>query len=316
MLSPLPINLVADPGSTVSAELKIKNGGFQTEELQVGLMKFSAFGDRGKPRVADREKGDDYFDWVTFSEDSFKLAPNEWKTITATIKVPENASFGYYYAVTFSRKNNNIPKDSKSTTIIGATASLILLEVRSTNAVRKIDVLEFTTEKKFYEFLPVKFSVKLKNDGNVHVAPRGNIFIDSFKKHDTAVLEINDTRGNVLPDSTRVFETTWETGFPVYVQKISGDKIETDKNGNEKRKLNWDFNKVTQLRFGKYTASMLLAYDDGTRDVPIEARVSFWVIPWRLIIGGIVVVALIWSGLKSTVKSWTEKIKNIHKKKR
>lgn len=316
ILSPLPINLVADPGSTVSADLKIKNGGTQTEELQVGLMKFSAFGDRGKPRVADREKGDDYFDWVTFSDNSFVLAPNEWKTIKATINVPKDAAFGYYYAVTFARKNNNIVKDSKSTTIIGATASLILLEVRSPNAVRKITVEEFSTEKKFYEFLPIKFNVKLKNEGNVHLSPRGNIFIDSATKHDVAVLEINDNKGNVLPNSERVFESEWSGGFPVYVQKIDGEKVETDKNGKEIRKLNWDFNKVTQLRFGKYTANMLLAYDDGSRDVPIEAKVSFWIIPWRLIGGGIVILALIVSGLKSTFKSWSEKIKSMTKRKK
>ena len=33
VVSPLPINLVAEPGSTVSAQLKIKNGGTITETL-------------------------------------------------------------------------------------------------------------------------------------------------------------------------------------------------------------------------------------------------------------------------------------------
>jgi pilus assembly protein TadC len=28
---------------------------------------------------------------------------------------------------------------------------------------------------------------------------------------------------------------------------------------------------------------MLLIYDDGQRDVPLEAMVSFWVVPWRVI---------------------------------
>jgi ABC-type glycerol-3-phosphate transport system permease component len=41
------------------------------------------------------------------------------------------------------------------------------------------------------------------------------------------------------------------------------------------------------LRFGKYTAKMLLVFDDGARDVPIEGVVSFWVIPWRLFIAAI-----------------------------
>ncbi|QQR78615.1 MAG: hypothetical protein IPJ68_06120 [Candidatus Moraniibacteriota bacterium] len=37
---------------------------------------------------------------------------------------------------------------------------------------REITVTEFSTDKTVYEFLPVNFTVSLKNSGNVHVAPR------------------------------------------------------------------------------------------------------------------------------------------------
>ena len=101
--SPIPISLITEPGSTVSADLRVKNGGTKTETLKVNLMKFAAYGEEGKPKLVDRETGDDFFDWISFSEKSFDVAPNEWKTITATLKVPKTAAFGYYYAVTFSR---------------------------------------------------------------------------------------------------------------------------------------------------------------------------------------------------------------------
>ncbi|MBX4197687.1 hypothetical protein KW801_04025, partial [Candidatus Saccharibacteria bacterium] len=48
--------------------------------------------------------------------------------------------------------------------------------------------------------------------------------------------------------------------------------------------LRWDFSKLPHLKFGHYTANLLAAYDNGQRDVPLEASVSFWVVPWRLII--------------------------------
>jgi hypothetical protein len=34
-----------------------------------------------------------------------------------------------------------------------------------------------------------------------------------------------------------------------------------------------------------------MVYDNGQRDVPIEATVSFWVIPWRLV-GGLLIVSI------------------------
>jgi hypothetical protein len=306
--SPLPLSLITEPGSTVSAQLKIKNGGAATETLQMGLMKFSAYGDEGKPRLMDRDKGDDYFDWVKFSEDSFDLAPNEWKTITMDITVPKTATFGYYYAVTFARKNDEIPSGPRSNKVIGATASLVLLEVRVPNAIRDVEVVDFSTPQKFYEFLPVRFNIKLKNKGNVHVAPRGNIFIDGFGKKNLGVLSINDNKGNLLPDSNRVFEADWNDGFPVYQQQADGNVALTDSHGKEVKNLKWDLTQVTKLRWGKFTANMLLVYDDGQRDIPIEGKLEFYVIPWRILGVGSIVLLLVLIGLFSVIKPVLRKV--------
>jgi hypothetical protein len=308
--SPLPINLVTTPGATVSAQLKIKNGGEQPEVLTIGVMKFSAYGDDGKPRLLDRGKDDDYFDWITFSENDFTLNPNEWKTITATINVPQTAAFGYYYAVTFSRKNEEVPGGPWSTKVIGATATLVLLEVRVPNAVRDIEVIDFSTPQQIYEFLPINFSIKLKNKGNVHVVPKGNIFITRFgEDKEAAILTVNELGGNILPDSNRIFESSWTDGFPVYKDKTDGNKVVlTDSKGKPYTQLKWDFSQVPKLRWGKYTANLLLVYDDGTRDVPIEGTLLFWVIPWRIIGGGLVVVLLILAGGYSIVRGTVGKI--------
>src|SRR5690606_33806208 len=73
--SPLPISLQTTPGKSVSTQLRIQNSGTETEELQVGLLKFSANDTSGQPRIMDPEPGDEYFDWVTFSEDRFVAEP-------------------------------------------------------------------------------------------------------------------------------------------------------------------------------------------------------------------------------------------------
>ena len=287
--SPIPISLITEPGSTVSAQLRVKNAGTKTETLQIGLMKFGAYEEEGKPKLVDREKGDDFFDWVSFSQNSFDVAPNEWKAISATINVPKDAAFGYYYAITFSRAQKETVSGPRQTAIVGATATLVLLEVRVPNAKREVEVLEFSGDHKFYEFLPVTFTVKLKNKGNVHVAPRGNIFISKGKNKDLAIVEMNPEKGNLLPDSNRIFEAKWIDGFPLYSPKIENEKEIHDDRGNLVYKLKWDFSQTHKLRWGHYTANMLLVYDDGKRDQAIEGKVSFWVVPWRLAIGGIMI---------------------------
>lgn len=310
MVSPLPINLIADPGSTVSAQLKIKNNGLTTETLEVGLMKFQAYGEDGKPKLLERGKSDDYFDWVKFDPGVFELGPNEWKTIKMTIDVPQSASAGYYYAVTFSRKDNDVPNGARSTKIIASAATMVLLEVRVPNAIRDLEVVEFSTPKRIYEFLPANFEIKLSNKGNVHIVPRGDIFIEGQGKKDLAVLPFNEYGGNVLPDSKRVFSVDWTDGFPVYVDRIEGQKVATDKLGNNIKDLKWDFSQIMKLRIGKYTANLLLTYDDGKRDIPIESKVTFYILPWR-ILGGLAFVAiLVLVGIFSLISVVVRKVKS------
>ncbi len=293
--SPLPINLKVNPGDSITTDIKIKNDGLNTENIKVALMKFKADSNTGAPLLLEREAADNYFDWVTFSENQFQLPGNEWKTIQATINVPATAAFGYYYAIVFSRADQPAITDGQKTVLTGGMATLVLLEAQVPNAKREVQVTDFSVDKQMFEFLPAIFSVKLRNTGNVHVIPRGNIFVT--KSDETiANLEVNPSIGSILPDSPRNFSPEWSDGFPYYATKTQDGQIVKDEQGNPVQELKWDFSQVSKLRFGKYTAEMLLVYDDGQRDVPIEAAVSFWVVPWRLalyIILIIIVPALI-----------------------
>lgn len=299
--SSLPINLNVIPGTSVSAQVKVKNDGIGTENIKVSLMKFKADETTGTPMLAEREQGDDFFEWVTFSENAFPLPVNEWKTVTVTFNVPTTASFGYYYAIVFSRAEESVPKGERQTVITGGTATLVLLEAIVPDAKREVEVTSFTADKRIYEFLPATFAVKLRNTGNVHIAPRGNIFINSSDKKDIAILEINPNKGSILPNSPREFSEKWNDGFPHYGDVQIDDRIVLDEKGNPVQELKWNFGEISKLRWGKHTAKLLLYYDDGTRDVPIESEISFWVIPWRLIFGSLgVLLLLFFAGRLST----------------
>ncbi len=65
--SPLAINLSTEPGSQVSAPIRVKNDGTTTEKLSISLMKFGAYGENGAPQLMDKESGDEFFSWVSFS---------------------------------------------------------------------------------------------------------------------------------------------------------------------------------------------------------------------------------------------------------
>ncbi len=90
-----------------------------------------------------------------------------------------------------------------------------------------------------------------------------------------------------MPQSSRTYKVSWTDGFPKYVPKTKDGQEVKDANGQPEWELKWDLNEsLNKLRFGEYTAKLVMLYDDGRRDVPQQASASFWVIPWRLI-GGV-----------------------------
>jgi hypothetical protein len=308
--SPLPINLSMNPGTSVSTDLRIQNSSNQTQQIKVSLMKFSAYGETGKPALQARQPGDDYFDWVSFSPSVFTAPPNQWSTVKMTIAAPQSAAFGYYYAVVFTPTDQT--PSGKGNVLVGSSAILVLLDVKSPNARRSARIANFSIDHKIYEFLPVDFSVRLHNDGNVHLLPAGSIYIKRGSKQ-VAVLDFNPSHGNILPNSYRVYNSSWSDGFPVYVNKEDNGRVVSGKNGQPARTLKWDLSKIPRLKFGHYTANLLAAYDNGQRDVPLEASVSFWVVPWRIIAFVVVVGGLALVGLLTSGRNIYKKFKKNHK---
>jgi hypothetical protein len=307
-LSPTFMNLLADPGKKVSAPIKIKNNGNETEYLEIRLAKFEASADGAAPKLIEIEKTDEFFSWISFSQQQFNLAPNQTKTITVSITPAKTAGLGYYYGVIFQRIQEKEAEQGEAI-VTGAPAVSILLEVKSPHAKKELQLVDFSTDKLFYEYLPTSFNIKLKNTGNIHLVPGGDIFIDSLKTKQIAILPVNRSRGNVLPNSQRTYSVDWTDGMIVNIPDPAHKEIDSAK-GTKKYKTTWDLSKGDKFRIGKYTAHALVVYDNGERDVPLEATVSFWVIPWKIVLAGLVVAIFAFVGIRSTLSSSIRKLRS------
>jgi hypothetical protein len=296
-ISPLPIELKTKPGTAINTDLRVRNAGSSLERLQVRLLSVSE-DDNGQVHLTNPKATDEYTKWVSFDRPVFEAPAGAWQTIKMSINVPKSAAFGYYFAVEYLRASDVAPQPGKAVAH-GAVATFILLNADAPGAKREAQVVSFSADRKSYEFLPTAFSVKVKSSGNVHVAPYGNIFIGKGSKQVGSV-SVNGDKGNVLPKGSRFFSSSWSDGFPVYVTKSNPDGSPLlNKKGQPQTSLKWDFSKANRLRFGKYTAHLVMVYDNGQRDVPMEATVGFWVVPWR------VLAALLVIGLFMLVGLWS-----------
>ncbi len=87
------------------------------------------------------------------------------------------------------------------------------------------------------------------------------------------------------------------------------------KDGKPKQDLKYDFTRVDKFRFGRYTAKLLVVYNDGKQDVPIESELSFWVIPWKILLVLLVIVSILGYGLWAFGRSFLGRARGSRKNK-
>lgn len=286
-VSPVFFDLSANPGQTITEKIRIRNNTNAPLPLKVSVKRLA--GDEVGDLTLNEENDDKSLNWVRFTNKNFVARALEWSDIPFTIQVPNTAAYGYYFAVTFEHDISSSVTQGASLT--GASAVPILLNVRKDGARAQAKMVEFKTGSFINEYLPIDFSVQVQNIGNVHIRPHGNIFITDDSGKDIAILDVNQNLANIIPDTKRTFTSSWVDGFLVKENVIEDGQTKLDKNGNPVKKLTINWNKLTSFRAGRYTANLLLVFDNGTRDVTLDSTVSFWVIPYKAI--AVIVISVI-----------------------
>lgn len=269
--SPL-YNFEIDPGGTAQEIVKIRNVSNSIQTFYPEIFDFKALNETGTPQFILNQEAENYTyslaSWVKISTEGITLKPNESAALNFTINVPKNAEPGGRYAgILFGTS----PPQTSGTQIAisNKVGSLILVRV-SGDAKESATLKEFSTESNFYEYPPVDFVVRVENTGNVHVIPKGTIEIKNLFGSVVATADVNSKNGSVLPESIRRFDK------------------ETDN-------LTW---KPEGLTIGRYTANLSLSYGQGPGK-QIVGSLTFWIIPWKLLLVAllaliIIILVLIW----------------------
>ncbi len=302
-VSPSPIIETIKPGTSKTVELKIRNQNTQKETLKMALRAFSVDNETGTVQLKNDEPVE-VLDWVRFAQPVFDVDPGQWYTQKINFSIPESAGFSYSFAITVSRATPT-KEEGGSAAIEGSVAVFVLLNTDRSDAKRELGIVSFESKNKVYEYLPSTFTMQIKNTGNTIVQPAGNIYIQRSidSPNPLGVLPVNSTGGYILPSSNRTLVSEWNSGFPVFVQQD---------NQPGKKDLRWDWSQLQNFRIGRYVARAIVIYNNGTSDVPVEAVVTFWVIPWKLLGISTLVVLLLIVGIVTIVR---KSMRMAHKKK-
>ena len=279
-ISPIFFDLSANPGSAVGGTIKLRNNTTNPLPIKLGVEKITA--DLNGNVTLKADPSDTTLSWISFPQDTFVAKPLEWTEIPFTINIPKEAAYGYYWTITFAQDKTS-PLSRSGVSLTGAAGLPILLDVIKPGAKAEAKITQFSVNQFVTEYLPADFTIKIESLGNVHIQPHGSIFISDGRNKDLAVLDVNPGLGNVLPGSARIFNASWTDGFLVRQPVLSYGQPKLDKNGKPIETLQINWNKLTEFRIGRYTANLLLVYDNGKRDVPLESTITFWVLPYKAI---------------------------------
>jgi Na+-transporting methylmalonyl-CoA/oxaloacetate decarboxylase gamma subunit len=279
-VSPAIVELYATRGKTYTINLRAMNVTDGSLTYNLSVKDFTASGETGAPHVIDNSNLPETASiktWVSV-DSSFTLGSHKEKNVDATVNVPINAEAGGHYGIlNFSGSAPNI--DTTGVGVTATTGVLFLIRVDG-DIVEKADLASFFTsnsnghQNSFFESGPINFAIRIQNIGNVHVKPTGNIEVRDMFGNVAGNISVNGATppSNVLPKSIRRFD------------------VKMDK----------------PWMFGLYTANLALGY--GTTGQAMTNTITFWVIPWKLVLIVLLIIAVIIYLLKRMVRSYNKKI--------
>lgn len=278
-ISPTLYELNAEKGKTYELNLNVMNVTLGNLVYSTSVDDFGSSDETGSPQImvdSQLPESSSIRSWLP-TIPSFLLKPRESKKISVQITIPDNAEPGGHYGVL--RFSGAAPElDNTGVGLSASAGALILIrvdgEISEFASLESFNAIKNNKQSSFFENGPIDFAVRVNNQGNVHVKPSGDIQITDMFGGLVENISINNVepRSNVLPDSIRRFDV----------------------------KLNKEW------MFGVYTANLSLAY--GTKGQAITKTISFWVIPWKIILVALLALVTIIFILKRLIKVYNRHI--------
>ncbi len=263
-IAPPVLTLKGDPGQTIKAQISLRDISSSPLIVSAQINDFIAAGEDGTPKILMEDDGDNPYSikgWVNPLA-TMRLVPKEIKNLPITIKIPANASPGGHYGVV---RFTATPPELEGTGV-SLSASLGALVFITVNGPvnESMGIESFTIEKDgstgtIFESTPLTFTQRIKNDGNIHDQPAGQVVITDMFGNKVAAVNVNLPPRNILPGSVRKFD-----------QPLDSSVLGTKK------------------LFGRYTADLKLTY--GADKKEMTETITFWVVPYRLIGAAVVVL--------------------------
>lgn len=256
VVEPGKTEIFVNPGDSVTKNITITNRIGKTVKFKLTTEDMVGTNDSTSPiKLLGDEVGP--YSVKNFIEpeiNEFSLDLGEKITIPVKVSIPLDAEpRGYYGALIVSNEPEILGGEQSTETegkalLVSRIGSLFLLRINGEGkeAGNLEDFKIIGPKKTFYEKRPNGFEISFKNTGNVHLVPHGKITIKNILGKNVGEIPVDAYFS--LPDSIRYREVLWGEGTGL----------------------------------GRYTANLSLYPGFGNKNQ--EVSISFWIIPWKILV--------------------------------
>lgn len=280
-VTPTLFEMSAVPSQVWNSNVKVINNNKYPITVYAQVANFAPQGEQGEgkfiPVLTEVTEGSTLAEWIKLSNEPFIIEPEKSTVIPFVVTVPEGASpGGHFAAIMVGTKPPEIDGVIKVATSQIVT-SLFFVRVAG-DVIEDGQVREFRVTKSIVDTPKADFEVRFENKGNVHVQPQGEIVITNMWGKERGIIPINlQTHfGNVLPNSIRKFEFSWQGEY--------------------------SFSDI-----GRYKADLTLSYGDGEKKFA-TSRAYFYIIPFKaglILLSSLVLLVLF---VRFAIKSYVRRM--------
>jgi hypothetical protein len=284
-VSPTRSELSIVPGDSKQITQTVKNVTTNPVTVQPALNDFESDGVTGEPKlIGDQSKVSAYSlrEFISLPSE-FDLQADEEKEITIDVAVPSTASPGAYFGSILYRASPQGSGGDGQVALVASVGSLVLLEVPGeiTEKIQITDISAYLNKNQGSLFTkkPDEIGVTIENLGNSFSQPFGKVVVTDWRGNEIFIYELNDStpRGNILPESTRLFLNEF---LDVEVKNVNGQEEVT-----KTSPIQWP---------GRYKITGNISH--GTTGEIFTVSTIFWYLPAWLIITMIILLVLVIAG--------------------
>ncbi|MHB1390162.1 MAG: COG1470 family protein [Thermoleophilia bacterium] len=265
VISPTKYELEMDPGQTTYRDVTVSNRTGKTATIEFSTEDFEGSDDPSQATVflGNTDGVRGARHMISPEVTSIVLQQGETLTMKVKVTVPKDAEPGGHYAALFA--SSSIQATNESGAAVNITSRLgTLFLIRVSGSIREEGSLNIPEVPGFSEYGPLEIGLVFNNSGTVHLKPAGRILITNMLGQTVAEIPVKEWV--VLPEASRRTIVEWNTKYA----------------------------------FGRYTVKAEIYYGSNQTEVILSR--SFWIIPWKIVLGVVIGLALIILSIRLLVR--------------